>query len=50
MVIVQFYILYFRASANTTSTYPPLTSNPVVTFDGYSKGVVVFAQASDGQV
>lgn len=35
---------------NTPKTYPALISNPVAIFDQHSKGVVVFVQASDGQV
>ena len=37
-------------TVNTPKTYPTLISNPVAIFDQHSKGVVVFVQASDGQV
>lgn len=42
--------IFVRMTVNTPKTYPTLISNPVAIFDQHSKGVVVFVQASDGQV
>lgn len=42
--------IFVRMTVNASKTYPTLISNPVAIFDQHSKGVVVFVQASDGQV